>query len=179
MENKHLNINLIKIAMTALVLMVLFRMPKTFFGIPHFYSIHFETRTIANQGELFGITVVDLIPVVIALYLYIKEGSSKTKYWALLLTVIIINVFRYLLNLTNPITYNSYEIILTMIVALSCGTIIEHLYKTPEELLSFIDFLVFLFFIFQGIFMVIGKGKNGSFGTLGMSAGALATCYAT
>ncbi|MBQ6480903.1 MAG: O-antigen ligase family protein [Anaerolineaceae bacterium] len=178
-EPGHIYINPKKAFFSAFVILVLFRIPRTYLGFPYLYSIHYATRTIANQGELFGITIVELIAILIGLILYTQKRDTKTHYWPLLIFVIATNLFRYLAGMSNPISLNSYEIFLALLVSLSCGTIIQHFYNSAEELESLLDVIIVLFFVFQLYFIATGRGRNGSYGTVGLSGGGVAICYAT
>ena len=180
LSGRHIYVNPKKALMSAFAILVLFRIPRSYFGVPYLYSMSYMARTIGSERVTFGITIFEIIAIVLGIILYTQKPSQKTRYWPLLLYVIVFNFFRFLLGYSNPITLNSYEIILSYMVGFSCATIIQHYYETYEDIESFLDIIIALFFFFQVYFILIGKaGRSGSYGSLGISSGGLAFCYAT
>ena len=179
-SGRHIYLNPAKALMTAFVILILFRIPRSFLGIPYLYSIRYMMRSLGDEYQVFGITFVELVAIAIGLILYTQRRNEKTRYLLLLAVVALINIGRFLFGLSNPFEYNSYEIFLTLLVAFSCGTMIEHYYRTSNQIEVVLDLIITLFFIFQMYYVVIGKkGGTGSYGTVGISSGGLALCYAT
>lgn len=180
LSGRHIYINLKKALMSAFVLLVLFRIPRSYLGVPYLYSMSYIARTLGSERVTFGITLFEVIAIIIGVVLYTQKPYQKTRYWPIFVYVIFANLFRYLFGYSNPITLNSYEIILSYIVALSCATIAQHYYCTNEDIESLFDIIIALFFVFQVYFILIGKaGRSGSYGTVGLSSGGLAECYVT
>ena len=169
----------IKIIMTLFVLLVLFRIPRTFLGFPYIYSIRYSTRTIANQGELFGITIFEFLAFIVALVLYPQRKKNKLHFLLFISIIVFYNIFRKLFGFSNPFDLNSYEILFSLIVSFSCGIIILHYYERIVDVEFFMDLIILLMFLFQIYFVLIGKGKNGSYASLGIPSGSLAFCYST
>ena len=179
LSGRHLYIRPTKALMSAFVVLVLFRIPRTLLGVPYIYSIHYSTRSLANQGELFGITFFEVVAIVIGILLYTQKRQQQIRYWLLLIVVFIVNVFRLIFGLSNPFSLESYEIMLSLLTALSCGSIVLYYYDTADDISLFLNITVALFFLSQLYLVATGGGRNGSYGCLGLPGGGLALCYST
>ena len=179
-REKHLYIDPRKVLISAFIIAVLLRIPRSFLGIPYIYSIRYVARTLGDEMVTFGITTVDVAAIFIGILLYTQRIDEKTRYWPFILCVIGINAIRFLLGMTNMFSMHSYEVILSMIVGFSCATVIQQYYRTSDEIESFFDVMIGVFFLSQLYFILIGKaGRSGSYGTVGVGSGGLAVCYTT
>lgn len=174
---RHLYVDPVKLCMTAFVYLVLFRIPRSVLGTEPLYEIYYKARTLDLTLTLYTFTLFEIITIILGLWFYILDHKKTMKYLGLLATVVFINVGRLAFNMTNPFAYNSYEMFLTFLTALACGSIILHYYDTKEKLRHFFDLTVAAFFVSQLMFVAVGHGTDGSFGCFGLGGGGLALCY--
>lgn len=173
----RLKISPLSVGLSFFIILVLFRIPKTLLGVPYLYTIWYSTRTLADQGERFGITVFEVVAIAIGSFLYFLHNENKIRYMLLLGVIVVTNLIRYGLGLSNPISLESYEAFLSLLVAFSCGTICLYFCDSQEKMSMFFNVLVVLFFLSQLYLVVLDLGKNGSYGCLGLTGGGVATCY--
>lgn len=174
---KRLKTSPLCIGLISFIILVLFRIPQKLFGVPYLYTIRYSKRAVANQGERFGITIFEVIAIAIGILLYIIQKDTKIRYMFLLGIIVVTNLMRYAVGLSNPISLESYEAILSFTVALSCGTIGLYCCDSQEKISLLFDILIVIFFASQLYLLATGSGKNGSYRCLGLSGGGAATCY--
>ena len=95
LSGRHFFINPKKTLMSVFAFLILFRIPRSYLGIPYLYSMSYTARTLGSERVTFGITIFDVVAMILGIVLYTQKKNQKTRYWALFIYVIVVNCFRY------------------------------------------------------------------------------------
>jgi hypothetical protein len=170
-------INFKKIVLVFYVFVVIYTIPKLL-NIPYFYEITINTRNVGVHNLSYSITFVDIPIIIIGLLLY--KRSKVIKFLPILIYLIIKNVIRYELGVSNVISLGSYEMFLSIIVAFAAAVIICKIYNDHEQLERVMDWIIWINFVTQCLYILIGRGTISSgVGCLAQDSGSMGFFCAT
>ena len=179
-SNKKNIINLKKIFFVLVVFSILLRIPKVF-SLGMIYGITYSTRLIGNYSVDYVLTIFDVAIILIGILFYFK--SRNLNLVPLVSFLLIYNVYRWFLGSSNIFDLNSFEIVFSFLIVLSCGNIILYYFHTPKQIMFILKILILLLFITQIIYFVTGRSGTGDkdygvgYGGLGINSGALGLVY--
>lgn len=161
-------------------LFIIFRIPRVMnWGV--IYQISYATRSVGDFSVDYVFTIFDLLIIVLGFFYYLKYRAINVV--PLLLVLVSYNVLRLLLGKTNVFDLNSFEIVFSILVVLSCGNIVAFYYKDEGDLLVLFKILTLVMFTTQILFFVMGRAGTGDsnygsgYGALGINSGSLGFVY--
>jgi len=153
------------------IFFIVFTIPKLL-GSGYIYSILIQTRSIGENYQFYGFTVFEIPVIFFGLITYRK--SKSVRFFPLFSYILIQNLVRVLLNLSNPIEMESFEMFLSLLTSFSACIIVCYYFKNTNAIEKIFDGIILLNFLTQLMYIVIGRvGNDGRVACLGQDAGSM------
>ena len=103
------------------------------------------------------------------------KHSNSIRFFKVIITLVILNLTYWLLNLENVIQLNSYEMFLLLLTGFSAAVIVMDGENALPDIDNIIDWFTILQFILLIVSMISGaSGSDGRYAAIGMGSGATA-----
>ena len=120
----------------------------------------------------YNFSILELLPIILSIFL-INKSNLKMIY-KILFIVIIINISRYFLGLSNSFDLNGYEMYLSFFTGLSMSVIISYVFKSRNGILKFFEYIMIANLISSILVITVGNDSFGRFYSIGQDLGTTA-----
>ena len=170
---------LVQLIMLFFVFVILYRIPRTF-GAATIYESRYPTRTIGGSYVIYILTVYDVVAMIVAAVTCLRTRGCRVKFEPILILIVIYNLFRYLLGDSNIFTLDSFEVLFSFMIGISCGAITLFYYKSLKDIEFVFIGIVTVCFATQILYVLQNISSDGTgYGCLGLGSGALGLLYCT